>query len=193
MYDAICLASGGLDSMVCLYLLREKNISALPMYVNYGQRSHKREWEALYSACVIGGFPEPIVFDIPGFGSVIKSGLTDAAYRVNEDAFTPNRNLLFLTLASSLASLKGSRNVVIGFLSEQTTIFSDQTDLFLRSAENTLSESLGMQIHIHCPLRDLIKADVVKLAQVRGIERFYSCHLGTDEPCGQCIACLEYT
>jgi 7-cyano-7-deazaguanine synthase len=192
MFDAICLASGGLDSTLCLHLLREQNLRALPAYVNYGQRNHDKEWRALSLACETGGFDMPVVFDIAGFGSIIKTGLTDASYRVNEDAFTPNRNLLFLTLASSLAFARGVQNVVIGFLSERTAIFPDQSDVFLRTAQFALSESLGINIYVHCPLREFTKADVVQLAQARGIQSFYSCHLGSDEPCGKCIACLEY-
>lgn len=39
MYDAVCLASGGLDSIVCLHLLRKQGIKALPVFINYGQRN----------------------------------------------------------------------------------------------------------------------------------------------------------
>jgi 7-cyano-7-deazaguanine synthase len=192
MYDAVCLSSGGLDSTVCLYLLRERGVSALPVYVNYGQRNHEREWGALSAACDFHGFAKPVRFDFTSFGSLIRSGLTDATLRVNEDAFTPTRNLLFLVLGSAVASSKGVRNIILGFLSERTAIFPDQTDRFLNAARLALTESLGSQIEIHCPLRDLTKQDVLKLAQARGISDFYSCHAGTEVPCGKCIACLEY-
>jgi 7-cyano-7-deazaguanine synthase len=192
MYDAICLASGGLDSVVCLQLLRESNLAALPVYVNYGHRGHEREWNALTTACKLNHFPSPVRFDFSSFGRIIKSGLTDRKLRVNEDAFTPTRNLLFLVLGAAVASSKGVRNIVIGLLAERTTIFPDQTDRFLRAAEAALSESLGSQIEIHCPLRDLTKKDVLTLASAKGLSNFYYCHSGTKVPCGKCIACLEY-
>jgi tRNA U34 2-thiouridine synthase MnmA/TrmU len=50
MYDAVCLTSGGLDSMVCLHLLRERGIEALPVFINYGQRNLTREFGALWPA-----------------------------------------------------------------------------------------------------------------------------------------------
>jgi 7-cyano-7-deazaguanine synthase len=193
MYDAVCLASGGLDSTLCLNLLRESNIRALPIYINYGQRNHEREWGALSAACAFHRFAEPVYFDFSCFGQIIRSGLTDATLRVNEDAFTPTRNLLFLVLGGAVAYSKGVRNIVLGFLSERTAIFPDQTDRFIRTAEVALTESLGVQIAVHCPLRDMTKQDVVKLAREKGISSFYSCHSGTEEPCGKCIACLEYT
>ena len=192
MYDAVCLASGGLDSTLCLHLLRERGLGVLPLYVNYGQRNHRREWGALSAACAFNRFPKPIQFDFSSFGTIIRSGLTDPKLRVNEDAFTPTRNLLFLVLAGAVASSKGIRNIVIGLLAERTTIFPDQSDHFLRATEIALSESVGAQVQIHCPLRDMTKQDVVKLASVRGISDFYSCHSGTKRPCGKCIACLEY-
>jgi 7-cyano-7-deazaguanine synthase len=194
MYDAICLSSGGLDSTLCLYLLRERGLSALPVYVNYGQRNLHREWGALLGACATHGFPQPVRFDFPSFGTIIKTGLTDETLRVNEDAFTPTRNLLFLALAGAVASSRGGiRNIVIGLLSERTVIFPDQSDRFLKITESVLTEALGAQIEIHCPLRDLTKQDVLRLAHARGISGFYSCHSGTEIPCGKCIACLEYT
>jgi 7-cyano-7-deazaguanine synthase len=193
VFDAIVLASGGLDSTVCLHMLRERGINALPVYVNYGQRNHRREWGALCASCEANQFLQPISFDFSSFGTIIKSGLTDPTLRVNEDAFTPNRNLLFLVLGSAVASSKGARNIVLGFLAEETAIFPDQSDRFLRAAEAALAESLGSPIEIHCPLRDLRKQDVLKIAQTRGISDCYSCHSGGEVPCGKCIACLEYT
>jgi len=192
MYDAVCLASGGLDSTLCLHLLREQGLEALPLYVNYGQRNHSREWASLSAACAVNKFPNPVQFDFSSFGRVIRSGLTDRRLRVNEDAFTPTRNLLFLVLAGAVGSSKGINNIVIGLLSERTAIFPDQSDRFLRITEGALSESLGAQMRIYCPLRDLTKREVLKLARARGISRFYSCHSGKREPCGRCIACLEY-
>jgi 7-cyano-7-deazaguanine synthase len=192
MYDAVCLASGGLDSTLCLHLLRERGLTALPVYVNYGQRNHSREWASLSAACAVNKFPKPIQFDFRSFGKVIRSGLTDQKLRVNEDAFTPTRNLLFLVLAGAVASSKGIGNIVIGLLSERTAIFPDQSDRFLRVTETALGESVGAQMQIYCPLRDLTKREVLKLARAKGISRFYSCHSGTKKPCGRCIACLEY-
>lgn len=192
MYDAICLSSGGLDSTLCLHLLRERGLNALPVYVNYGQRNHRREWGALVAGCATNRFNDPVCFEFPSFGSIVKSGLTDENLRVKEDAFTPNRNLLFIVLGAAVAHLKGVKNIVVGLLAEPTTIFPDQTEKFLRAAECVLGESLGQDIFIHCPLREMTKQDVVSLAKARGIANFYFCHSGNEEPCGKCIACLEY-
>lgn len=192
MYDAVCLASGGLDSSLCLHLLKQNNISALPVFINYGQLNLDREFSALQRNCRSGKFSQPVYVDLSGFGAVIKTGLTDRSLRVFEDAFTPNRNLLFLTVAGAVAYSRGVTNIVLGLLSERTVIFPDQTDAFLATAREALLSSLGSRMEIHCPLRDMTKADVVCLAREMGIANVYSCHAGTEAPCGKCIACLEY-
>src|SRR5260370_15539494 len=110
MDDAVWLSSGGLDSLLCLHLLRERGTSALTTFVNYGQINCSKELGSLLTACDKYDFPKPVIFDVSGFGAVIRTGLTDTSLRVNEDAFTPNRNMLFLLLASSLAYSRGIRN-----------------------------------------------------------------------------------
>jgi 7-cyano-7-deazaguanine synthase len=192
MFDVVCLSSGGLDSVVCLHLLREQKLKPLPVFIDYGQRNRDREFEALQTNLKSGNFSEPVVLNVSGFGKVIRSGLTDSSLRVLEDAFTPNRNLLFLVLAASVAHTKAISRIALGFLSEKTAIFPDQTDVFLTKAEDALTESLGVNFRIVAPLRDFVKADVVELAKTLGIHSTYSCHLGGSTPCGNCIACKEY-
>jgi 7-cyano-7-deazaguanine synthase len=193
VYDAVCLSSGGLDSVVCLHLLRQQGIRALPLFINYGQINAIQEWQSLAENVREKGFDEPVVIDISMFGKIIRTGLTDRTKHVVEDAFTPNRNLLFLTLASAVGHSRGIFTIVLGFLHENTAIFPDQTDSFLATAKLAISESLGVEFQIICPLRDMTKSDVVRLSRQLGVHRSYSCHAGGEKPCGKCIACLEYS
>ncbi len=192
MFDAVCLTSGGLDSMVCLHLLRGQGTKALPVFIDYGQRNLNKEYASLAKNLRSARFPKPEVINISGFGKTIKTGLTSSRMRVLEDAFTPNRNLLFLTIAASVAFARGVSFIVLGFLSEATAIFPDQSDRFLKAAEEAIATSLGVQMHIVCPLRDMTKREVVHLSRTLGVSEYYSCHKGTVRPCGKCIACLEY-
>ena len=191
MYDVVCLASGGLDSVVCLKLFQQQGLTALPVFINYGQRNYEDEFASLVANCSMHQFRPPQVFDLRSFGENVETGLTSEAKHVVDDAFTPNRNLFFLTVASSIAYHKGCTTVALGFLSADTAIFPDQSDVFLDAAQSLISLSLGTAMKIVCPLRDLTKGDVVALADKIGITRHYSCHAG-GVPCGKCIACLEY-
>ena len=191
MFDVVCLASGGLDSSVCLKLFQREGLSALPVFVDYGQRNREDEFASLSANCEEHQFHSPIVFELSSFGRNIQTGLTSRGKDVVDDAFTPNRNLLFLTIAGGLAYDRGCNKVALGFLTADSVIFPDQTDRFLAAAENMLSVSLGVGMKILCPLRDMTKQDVVRIAKEVGIDRHYSCHQG-GTPCGRCIACLEY-
>src|SRR5713226_8639642 len=108
MYDAVCLASGGLDSLVCLHLLRRQNIRPLPVFVNYGQKNLDKELGSLIRNTQEQNFGRPVIVDVAGFGKTIRTGLSDPNKKVFEDAFTPNRNLLFLVLGASVAFSKGA-------------------------------------------------------------------------------------
>jgi len=77
-------------------------------------------------------------------------------------------------------------------LDEAFSLFPDQTKGFLSDAEALLSRALGKSIKVITPLITFSKADVLKIAKAKGITQTYSCHAGTDVPCGKCVACREY-
>lgn len=176
---------------MCLKMLQRQGLSALPVFINYGQRNYDDEFGSLVDNCRMHQFHPPEVFDLSSFGRNIATGLTSSRKHVVDDAFTPNRNLLFLTIAGSVAYNRGCTTIALGFLTEESVIFPDQTDRFLSAATGMLSLRLGVDIRIVCPLRDFSKHDVVRLAAEIGVDRHYSCHTG-GVPCGRCIACLEY-
>jgi 7-cyano-7-deazaguanine synthase len=186
------LVSGGLDSSLVSILLNEEKIEQFPLFVNYGQLALKKEWESCKKVHNLFNLPKPQLIDISGFGKVIRSGLTNSNLRLKEDAFTPGRNLLFLLVGSSYAFQMGASAVSIGLLSEDYSIFPDQRQNFIESAENTIRLSLGIEISIILPLSNFNKKDVINLSKKKGLYGTYSCHSGKDQPCGKCIACLEY-
>jgi 7-cyano-7-deazaguanine synthase len=77
-------------------------------------------------------------------------------------------------------------------LDEAFSLFPDQTKGFLSDAEALLSKGLGKPIRVISPLMTFSKADVLKIAKAKGITGTYSCHAGTEPPCGKCVACREY-
>lgn len=192
MRDAVCLASGGLDSSVCLSLMIGQGLSPLALFINYGQLNHDRELEALRHNCRKFGLPDPIELDFSDFGKRLATGLTSEDKDIVNDAFTPCRNLLFVVGAAAIANQRGINKIVLGLLSVETIIFPDQTDTFVSAAQNAISEALGVSMQIILPLREYKKQDVVVLAKALGVSTYYSCHAGTDPPCGECIACREY-
>lgn len=186
------LVSGGLDSTLVSVMAKEIGMEQFPLFIDYGQRAARREWETCLAVHRALALPEPVKMDLSGFGQVIASGLTRENLPVKEAAFTPGRNLLFLLMGSSYAYQVGGSAVAIGLLAEQFSIFPDQRRGFLEQAERVIGTAMGRDIAVLTPLMEFGKADVVQLAEAKGISGTYSCHVGSAEPCGRCIACLEF-
>lgn len=186
------LVSGGLDSTLVGVLAREEGVEVYPLFIDYGQRAREKEWETCQQVHAQLGLPTPIRMDLSGFGKVIRSGLTSEELDVKADAFTPGRNLMFLLMGSAYAYQVGASTVSVGLLAERFSLFPDQRSEFIEQAESAIEAALGCRIKVVMPLAEFSKADVVRLAQEKGIAGTYSCHAGDSQPCGQCISCLEF-
>lgn len=188
----VTLVSGGMDSTLVAKIAQEEGLRQYPLFINYGQRSRDREWSSCLKVMAELNLPEPIEMDLAGFGALIRSGLTDPNLHIINDAFTPGRNMLFLLAAAAYAYQNKADAISIGLLHESTSIFPDQTSQFLRDAENMIERSMGERIKILAPLASFKKAEVVALAEQKGIRSTYSCHMGEEIACGNCIACNEF-
>jgi len=187
----VTLVSGGLDSTLMEMLIIEEGIEQYPLFIDYGQLCKEAEWKACLSIHKKYDFPIPKIMDLRGFGKLISSGLTDSKARINEDAFLPGRNLLFLLAGCAYAFRKNSNSVAIGLLDEKYHLFPDQTEDFIRKAESLINISMGFKVKITTPLMNFSKLDVIKMSKVKGITGTYSCHAGVYPPCGRCISCME--
>jgi len=185
------LVSGGLDSTLVGVLAKEEGIQVFPLFVNYGQRAVESEWRACQTVHEKLGLTAPEYMDLRGYGEIILSGLTSPEKHVKDEAFTPGRNLLFLMVGGAYAYQNGADGVAIGLLAERYSLFPDQRSVFLLDAERAIEAAMGKRIQVTAPLMEFSKSEVVALADNKGITDTYSCHAGTEKPCGECISCLE--
>lgn len=188
----VSLVSGGLDSTLMAVLAKRDALNQFPLFIDYGQISREKELGACLHNFRRYELPTPKVVRLDGFGALLSSGLTDKNKRILEDAFLPCRNLMFLTIGAAYAYQCGVSAVGIGLLDDAFSIFPDQTKSFVREAETLISSSLGKPMRVLTPLMSFSKAEVVAVAKDIGISGTYSCHAGTDTPCGACVACREY-
>lgn len=186
------LVSGGLDSTLVGVMAREEGLTVHPLFIDYGQRASQKEWDTCQRVHSQLALPTPVRMDLSGFGRVIHSGLTSVEMDVKTDAFTPGRNLMFLLMGSAYAYQVGASSVSLGLLAERFSLFPDQQSEFIVQAECAIETALGRRIKVVTPLAEFSKADVIQLAQMKGVCGTYSCHIGGSEPCGQCISCLEF-
>ena len=189
----VTLVSGGIDSTLMSLMAHEVGATLFPLFIDYGQLGADKEWKACQRLHERFNLPSVTHLDLSDFGKTIPSGLTDPKLRVNEDAFLPGRNLLFVLSGAAHAYKVQANSVAIGILDPADRLFPDQTKEFLQDAERVIETAIGRRISVLAPLINFTKKDVLVMASERGIEQTYSCHSGTDEPCGVCIACLEIT
>lgn len=189
----VTLVSGGIDSLVMARIIEQEREKQIPIFVDYGQLARDREWNACKKVFKICNLPEPTKVDLGGYGKLIASGITDSSLDVNEKAFLPGRNFLFLLVGASYAFSNKVDKVAIGLLSEESHLFPDQTEKFIVNANFAINTALDSEITIVTPLITLNKSEVIKLAKhyKLPLDETYSCHSGSKKYCGKCIACKE--
>ena len=160
--------------------------------MDYGQIAAQTELKHCIEAMKSNDAREPIVADLKGFGELVPSGLTNRNLDVVERAFTPGRNSLFLLSAASYAATIGAETIMIGLLDERFHLFSDQTVDFLEKAQELLKLAVGKSVFIKAPLMAFSKQEIIAMSAAKGIGPTYSCHVGSEIPCGVCIACKEF-
>ena len=187
----VTLVSGGLDSTLMSLMAHEEGITLFPLFVNYGQLGSVKEWEACKHLHERYNLPKVEYMDLSGYGKIIHSGITDSKLRINEDAFLPGRNLLFILVGAAYAIKVGADGVAIGLLNPAEHLFPDQTVAFTKQCENIVEIAMGKRIAVLTPLIDFSKSDILAMVNTRDIRDTYSCHAGGDTPCGLCVSCLE--
>lgn len=187
----VALVSGGFDSTLMSMMAQEEGVELFPLFIDYGQLGATKEWEACQRLHDIHKLPKAVRMDLSGFGKTIPSGITDSTLRINEDAFLPGRNLLFVLAGAAHAFKVQADSVALGLLDPADHLFPDQTEQFVQECEKMIEISIGKRISVLTPLIEFSKSDVMTMARERGLQNTYSCHAGTDKPCGVCVACVE--
>ena len=202
MKSAVVLLSGGLDSMVCAGIARERGFSVVALTVDYNQR-HRVELDAARTiAGVLAERHILLPLDLRAFGgSALTSDIDVPKEGVGEGipvTYVPARNTIFLSLALGLAEASGARDIFIGVNALDYSGYPDCRPEFIAEYEKVanLATKAGVEgdrFTIHAPLQDMSKADIAREAQRLGLDAAlsHSCYdpLPDGRHCGQCDAC----
>ncbi len=206
MKSAVVLLSGGLDSMVCAAIARERGYSVVALTVDYNQR-HRVELEAARRiAEQLADRHIVLPLDLRAFGgsaltgdiAVPKEGLADGI----PVTYVPARNTIFLSLALGLAEASGARDLFIGVNALDYSGYPDCRPEFIAEFEKlaNLATKAGVEgepFTIHAPLQDMSKADIAREARRLGLDAgmSHSCYDpdAAGRACGQCDACVLRT
>jgi len=199
---AVVLLSGGLDSMVCAGIARERGFSVVALTVDYNQR-HRVELEAARTiAAALAERHVMLPLDLRAFGG---SALTDDIEVPKEGVgkgipvtYVPARNTIFLSLALGLAEGSGARDIFIGVNALDFSGYPDCRPDFIAGFERLANVATkagveGDAFTIHAPLQHMSKAEIAQEAQRLGLDAAlsHSCYdpLPDGRHCGRCDAC----
>ena len=214
---ALVLFSGGQDSTVCLAHALERYSHVETVGFDYGQR-HLVELESrLHVRSELHGkFPQwadrlgdDHVLDLSLLSQLSDTALTSQReIEMNAgglpNTFVPVRNLLFFTVAASVADRRGLSVLVGGMCETDYSGYPDCRDNTLKSLQVAISLGLDKSMTIETPLMWLDKAETWAMTERLGgetlielvIEHTHSCYLGDREHrhawgsgCGLCPSC----
>ncbi|MBS0354985.1 MAG: 7-cyano-7-deazaguanine synthase QueC [Proteobacteria bacterium] len=201
---AVVLLSGGLDSATCLAIANSEGFDAYALSVEYGQRHAAELAAAQRVAKALGAAAHRVAHvDLGQFGG---SALTDPALAVPTDGvdggipitYVPARNTIMLSIAMAWAEVLGAQDIYVGVNAVDYSGYPDCRPAFIEAFEKmanlaTKAGVEGQRLHIHAPLIDLSKADIVRRGTALGVDYglTVSCYQADDDgrACGLCDAC----
>jgi 7-cyano-7-deazaguanine synthase len=114
--------------------------------------------------------------------------------------YVPARNTVFLSLALAWAEVLGSFDIYLGVNALDYSGYPDCRPEFVRAFEHlaNLGTKAGVEkkgsFHIHAPLIEMAKADVIRLGASLGVDYglTHSCYDPDPDgaACGRCDSCL---
>lgn len=200
---AVVLLSGGLDSATTLAMAVAAGHAAHTIAFDYGQK-HRAEIHASERvAAALGATSHRLVrLDAGAFSG---SALTDEDIAVPEAAsegipvtYVPARNTIFLAHALGIAEVLGATDIVLGVNAVDYSGYPDCRPAFIEAFEvmanlATKAGVEGRHLHVHAPLIELSKAQIVTAGTALGVDYALtvSCYQADDDgrACGRCDAC----
>jgi len=206
MAEAVVLLSGGLDSSTVLAMALERGFEVVALTFDYGQK-HRRELDSATRIAKHFGAKEHIVVPLD-LGRYLSSSLTQDSISIPSgrskaeigaeipSTYVPARNIVFLSIASSLAESRGATSVFIGANAVDFSGYPDCTPEFMDAFQKMLDVGTkagreGHGIKIEAPILRRSKAEIVREAlRLRvPLGLTWSCYGGGVKACGECDSC----
>jgi 7-cyano-7-deazaguanine synthase len=199
---AIVLFSGGVDSTTCIAIAKSQGFDCYALSFNYGQKHSSEVKSALNLGKVLGVVKHKVVtLELDG------SSLTDADkpiedYQVRDvipNTYVPARNTVFLSFALGWAETLSIQDIFIGANIMDYSGYPDCRPEYLRAFENMANLATkasvedGLKFHIHAPLLQLTKAEIIIEGIRLGVDYTMTVSCYQADPhgraCGKCDSC----
>jgi len=198
---ALCIMSGGMDSTLSAYIMKNAGYEIIALHFNYAQRTESKELGCFHAICDELNVLSRYVLDLDFFAQIGASALTDTKIDVPTGGleegvpvtYVPFRNGIFLSMAAAIAEKEGAEAIAIGVVEEDSSGYPDCRESFIESMQRSIN--LGTKddtdISIEMPLVHLKKSQIVKYALELDVPLHltWSCYKSEDKACGVCDSC----
>jgi 7-cyano-7-deazaguanine synthase len=201
MKRTMVVFSGGMDSATLLYHLRDKGHVLQAISIDYKQRHLKELW---YAKLFCSHLPVPLtVLDLRTVGALLRgSSQTDLSVPVPHGHYqadtmkqtvVPNRNMLLLAAAASVAIAKKCDSVAYGAHAGDHDIYPDCRPEFINTMQQAFLQCDWNPLELLVPFQNWTKGAIAKEGVRLGVpyELTWTCYEGKSRPCGLCGACCE--
>lgn len=200
---AVCLVSGGMDSLVTAAIANEAHSRLAFLHLNYGQRTEKRELESFRKIATHYNVPVAFqkIIDISFLKQIGGSSLTDDKIEVKKyhgdsaeipDSYVPFRNTHIISMAVSWAEVIGAKKIYIGAVYEDSSGYPDCRPSYYKAMNALIKEGTkNGDIEVITPVIYMKKDEIVKKAILlhAPLEFSWSCYERNDKACGVCDSC----
>lgn len=201
---AIILFSGGLDSTTCFALAKAQGFDCYALSFLY-QQKHEIEVERAKIIAKKMGAIEHLVLPLP-LDLIKGSSLTDKNLAVPDhqnngvipSTYVPMRNTIFLSLAVAWGEVIGGYDIFFGANYVDYSGYPDCRPAYIEAFERMANLGSkagveGQQFHIHAPLLQWNKAEIIRQGNQLGINyaETISCYRADSKghACGTCDSC----
>lgn len=209
MPKSILILSGGLDSTVSSWLAARETTPVLALTFDYGQRASRKEQEAARKTAQRLKVPHRTLA-LPWLKELTPTALvsTDAPLpRPKEkdlddtlkgiesasQVWVPNRNGVFVNIGAAFAESLNAEIIVTGFNAEEGATFPDNSEPFVRAADEFFWYSTRKRVRTISFTLALHKPDIVRKAMELKIPLgdIWFCYEGGEFPCRVCESCMR--
>lgn len=174
--SVVLLAGGGIDSTLCMRILRMQARPFRALHIDFGQPAAAMEWKSVLDhATQCGAEAEQII---------IRSNLNF------EPGEIPGRNAALIFQA--VVTVRPTEHFVqIGV--HAGTPFYDCSPSFIAAMSSIVAECTNASVMLQAPLLRLTKPEIVAMCSNHGVDfnSVHSCQRAVVGGCGRCHSCLD--